>query len=112
MEIEWVGRGMVIARIGDRSIHVGGEYLVNHEPDFLIYARTVTSWDDGTPISESERAVLLDEVIDVAARQGWKFAISWEELDLEEAIERYKKQEREAADQRLAEGMDPGQSRG
>jgi hypothetical protein len=93
MEIEWVGRGAVIAKIGDRSIRVGGEYLVNHDPDFLIYARTVASWDDGTPISELERATLLDEVVDAASRQGWKFVISWDELDLKGAIERLMKEE-------------------
>jgi hypothetical protein len=68
MEIEWVSPWLMIARIGDRSIRVEGE-VVNHNPDFLIYARGVTSWDDGTQISESERAALLDEVVDgVAAR--------------------------------------------
>ena len=90
MEIEWVGRGLVIARIGDRSVRVGGEYLVNHDPDFLIYARSVTNWDDGTPISELERAELLDEVVDAASREGWKFAISWDELDVQAVIERLK----------------------
>jgi len=112
MEIEWVGRGLVIARIGERSFRVGGEYLVNHDPDFLIYARTVTSWDDGTPISELERAALLDEVVDVAARQGWKFSISWEELDLKGAIERYIREEGEAADQPRSGGADPDEPRG
>lgn len=93
MEIDWVGRGLVIARVGDRTVRVGGEYLVAHDPDFLIYARTVTNWDDGAPISESERAALLDEVIAAASRNGWKFDISWDELNLKEAIERYRKQE-------------------
>ena len=94
MKIHWVGRGSVIVRIGERSIHVGGEYLVNHDPDFLIYARTVTRWDDGAVISESERAALLDEVVEVASRQGWKFEVSWDELDLKGAIERYMSEEK------------------
>jgi hypothetical protein len=107
MEIEWVSRGMVIARIGDRSIRVGGEYLVNHDPDFLIYARTVTAWDDGTPVSELERAEILDEVVDAASRQGWKFAISWDELNLKEAMERYAREGE--ASRRPAEGADLGE---
>lgn len=111
MEIEWVGRGLVIARIGDRSIRVGGEYLVNHDPDFLIYARSVTSWDDGTSVSELERAALLDEVVDAASRAGWKFTISWDEFDVKEWIARYLKEERGSAT-RPPEGMDPGEPRG
>jgi len=112
MEIEWVGRGTVIARIGDRFIRVGGEYLVNHDPDFLIYARTVTAWDDGTPLSESERAALLDEVVDAASRYGWQFGISWDELDLKAAIERYTTEDEEAVKRQQAEGPDPGEPPG
>jgi hypothetical protein len=104
MELQWVSRGTVIASIGDRSIRLGGEYLVNHDPDFLIYARTVTTWDDGTPISESDRVALLDEVIDAAALQGWKFDVSWDELNLKEAIERYMREEE--ASRRDSEGTD------
>jgi len=111
MEVEWISPWLVIARIGDRSIRVDGE-LVNHDPDFLIYARGVTSWDDGIQISESERAALLDEVVDAASRQGWKFDISWEEFDLKEAIEKAMKQEREAQGQPLPEGGEPGEARG
>lgn len=93
MEINWVGRGLVIAGFGDRTIRVGGEYLLNHEPDFLIYARSVTCWDDGTVVSEPERDELLDEVVAAASRNGWRFDISWEEFNLAEAIERYRMQE-------------------
>jgi hypothetical protein len=90
---------------------VEGE-VVNHDPDFLIYARGVTSWDDGTPISESERAALLDEVVDAASRQGLKFDISWEEFYLKAAIEKAMRHEREAESRPLPEGVDPGEPRG
>ena len=88
LDITWVNRGLVIARVNDRTLQVRGEWLLEHNPDFMIYARSVTSWDDGTPISEEERAKILDEVVDVAAERGWKFEISWEELDIEGFLER------------------------
>jgi hypothetical protein len=94
VEIQWAGKGWLIAKTEDRSIRIGGEWYEG-EPDFLIYARTVKSWDDGSPISESEKVELLDEVVDVAARQGWKLEISWKEFDLQAAIERYRRQEEE-----------------
>ena len=88
LDITWVNRGLVITRVNDRTLQVGGEWLLEHDPDFMIYARSVTSWDDGTPITEEERAKILDEVVDVAAEQGWKFEISWEEFDIEGFLKR------------------------
>jgi hypothetical protein len=93
VDITWVSRGRVIARANDRTLRVGGEWLLEHNPDFMIYARTVTCWDDGTAITEEERAKILDEVVDVAAEQGWKFEISWDELDMEGFLERLRIEE-------------------
>ena len=42
LDITWVNRGLVIARADDRTLRVGGEWRLQHNPDFMIYARTVT----------------------------------------------------------------------
>jgi hypothetical protein len=50
-----------------------------HWPDisYVIYARWITAWDDGTALSDEERAELLNEVVDEAARRSWMFEIDW-----------------------------------
>jgi len=78
-----------VARVNDRTVQVGGESLLGHDPDFVIYARGITSWDDGMPIAEEELAEILDEVVAAAADQGLKFEISWETFDVEAFIERH-----------------------
>jgi hypothetical protein len=88
-----VTKGMVTVRVNGRTPQVGGEYMFNHDPDFIIYARTVIKWDDGTPIEEVERVALLDELADVAAECCWNFEVSWEEFDGEDFIERLGKEE-------------------
>ena len=77
VDITWINRGLVIAHIDGRALHVRGEWLLERDPDFMIYARSVTTWHDGTPLGEEEQAELLDEIVDEAARHGWKFEISW-----------------------------------
>jgi len=77
-------------------VKVGGEWLLEHNPDFVIYARSVTSWDDGMPIAEEEQVEILDEVVAAAADQGWKFEISWETLDIEAFIEQHRRRKGDA----------------
>jgi hypothetical protein len=75
LELDWINRGRVIARLGDRTVTTGGEALVEPDPDYMIYARSITAWDDGEPLGEDEKARLLDQVVEEAARRGWKFEI-------------------------------------
>jgi hypothetical protein len=89
VEIRWERPGLVVARVNDRTVQVGGESLLGHDPDFVIYARGITSWDDGMPIAEEELAGILDEVVAAAADQGLKFEISWETFDVDAFIERH-----------------------
>jgi Immunity protein 74 len=84
VDISWVSRGLVIAKVGRwprrKTLHVGGEWLLGDapdDPDYVIYARYITHWQDGTPISDEEQAELLDRVVDEAAKRGWKFVIEW-----------------------------------
>lgn len=69
----------VIAHVNGRTLRVGGEHVVGDWPDtsYVIYARYITAWDDGTPLSDEEQAELLDEIVDEAARHSWRFEINW-----------------------------------
>ena len=77
VELTWDMR-TAIAHIDGRVLVIGGESF-GDVPDivYVIYAGYITAWDDGTPLSDEERAALLDEVVDEAARRGWKFEIDW-----------------------------------
>lgn len=77
MEIEWVNRGLVTLRVGGRVLKVGGEALLEHDPDFLIYASYLTHWEDGSPLSGEQKTEILDRLVEEAARRGWRFAIEW-----------------------------------
>ena len=77
VELTWDMR-TVIAHIDGRTLRIGGE-VFGDWPDisYVIYARSITAWDDGTTLSNEEQAELLNEVVDGAARCGWKFEIEW-----------------------------------
>lgn len=75
MEIRWVNRGLVVVTVGGRTLHVGGEALLNHDPDYVIYAESIRRWEDGTPIGDEEKAQVLEALIAEAAKRGWIFAI-------------------------------------
>jgi uncharacterized protein YeaC (DUF1315 family) len=81
VDIRWVNRGLVVVSVGKwprkKTLHVGGEALLAHDPDYLIYARSITHWEDGTAISDEEKAEVLDRLIGEAAKRGWKFEIEW-----------------------------------
>jgi hypothetical protein len=76
-ELRWVNRGLVVARFGDKSVQVGGEAMLARDPDYVIYASTITTWDDGSPIGGDELADVLDRVVEAASRRGWKFEVEW-----------------------------------
>ncbi len=61
----------------DDPIGVAALWDTVSQPDtgYVIYARYITAWDDGTTLSDEEQAELLDEVVDEAVRRGWKFEI-------------------------------------
>jgi hypothetical protein len=77
LELRWVNRGRVIARVGDRTVTVGGEALFEPDADYVIYAQYLTAWDDGALLGEDTKERLLDQVVEEAARRGWKFEIEW-----------------------------------
>lgn len=72
-----MNRGRVIARVGDRTVTVGGEALFEPDADYVIYAQYLTAWDDGALLGEDAKERLLDQVVEEAARRGWKFEIEW-----------------------------------
>jgi hypothetical protein len=77
VELIWGDRGHVTVKFDDRPLTIWGEMLLEHSPDFMIYARAINAWDDGTPLGEDEKADLLDQVVEEAAKLGAKFEIQW-----------------------------------
>lgn len=75
MDLYWVNRSLVVARIGQQVISLGGEALRGGKPDFVIFSEYVTHWEDGTPLTPHEKRNLLAEVVSEATRQGWSFEI-------------------------------------
>jgi hypothetical protein len=69
--------GLVKAKIGEREISVGGEAMLNGNPDFVVYAQYLKAWSDGTPLTEEERTAFLDDLVEAASRRGWKFEVEW-----------------------------------
>ena len=41
--------GLVIIKIDDRTLRVGGEAMIEGPVHFVIYGRYLTHWEDGTP---------------------------------------------------------------
>ena len=77
MELIWGDRGHVTVKVDGRPLRVAGEILLEHNPDFMIYARYINAWDDGTPLGEDDKTDLLDQVVEEAARRGYRFEIEW-----------------------------------
>lgn len=75
VDLTWDKR-TAVAHVNGRTLRVGGE-PAGDWPDisYTIYARYITAWDDGAPLSDEEQAELLDEIVDEAARRGWKFEV-------------------------------------
>lgn len=77
MELEWNSRGKVTVTIDGRIVVIPGELLLEHNPDFLIYAKYLSSWQDGAPSASEEKEQLLAEVVAEAAARGWIFEIEY-----------------------------------
>ena len=75
--MRWVNPGLVIVKIEDRTLRVGGEAIIEGPVHFVIYGRCLTHWEDGTPIGGDEKAVVLRQVVDAALHRGWTFKIEW-----------------------------------
>lgn len=77
MHITWVDPHNVAVRINGRHLHISGEGLLGDETDFVIYAAFIRQWDDGTAMSDEDKAATLAQVVDEAAARGWRFEIVW-----------------------------------
>jgi hypothetical protein len=51
--------------------------MFSRDLDYLIYAEYIDAWHNGTPLTDEEKAQLLDEVVEEAQRRGWTFQIEW-----------------------------------
>ena len=63
--------------VDGRPVTVPGEMLVPMEgqPDFVVFSGMLKSWDDGTPISEDEKARILAAILEEAEKQRRRIAI-------------------------------------
>jgi hypothetical protein len=77
VHITWTDPHNIAVQTGGRHLHISGEGLLGVDTGFVIYAAYVRQWDDGTPISDEERAATLDQVVQEAATRGWRFEIVW-----------------------------------
>jgi Immunity protein 74 len=75
MEIVWQNPGLVVARVGAKTLRVGGEALIEGDTHFVIYSRYITSWTDGSAISPDERDSILRDVVEEARKRGWNFVV-------------------------------------
>src|ERR1035437_2766345 len=72
--------------IEDRNVTFDGEWhdaLGTHRPDFVLAARALRTWDDGSPLSPQDRIRVLRALMDAPSRGRW-IAFS---LPLEEAAQ-------------------------
>jgi hypothetical protein len=75
VDLTWDKR-TVIAHVNGRTLRVGGEPMGDWpDTSYAIYTRSITAWDDGTPLNDEEQAELLDQIVNEATRRGWKFEI-------------------------------------
>ena len=66
----------LVANIDGRVIRISGQSFGDWPNiTYVIYARWITAWDGGTTLNDEEQAELLAEVVDQAARRGWKVEI-------------------------------------
>ena len=63
--------------IGERTVTIYGEayHRGYGSPDFVAYRSSLTAWDDGTPISESEKVTIERELSSAASSEGWTLEI-------------------------------------
>jgi hypothetical protein len=75
LEISWEGRGRIVATIDNRKVVIPGETFLDHKPDYLIYAKYLTKWEDGTDITIERRREIIAAVVSEAEKRGWRFEV-------------------------------------
>lgn len=72
-----LGRSKLHIVVDGRPVTVPGEMLVPMEgqPDFVVFSGMLKSWDDGTPISEDDKARIVAAILEEAERQRHRIAI-------------------------------------
>jgi hypothetical protein len=77
VHITWTDPHNIAVQTGGRHLHNSGEGLLGEDTGFVIYAACIQQWDDGTLMSDEEKAATLDQVVHEAATRGWRFEIVW-----------------------------------
>jgi hypothetical protein len=77
MDIVMEDRGTLRVEVDGRTIYVGGELIAGETVDFVVYARSVKTWTDGTPLTDEEQAEFLDALVDAGMKCARRYEISW-----------------------------------
>jgi hypothetical protein len=71
-----VARGKLSLLVGERTITLSGEMMPPENPvNFYADLASINRWDDGTPVSDGDKARIVEELPKVAAQQNWTITI-------------------------------------
>jgi hypothetical protein len=70
----WMG---IVYTQGGKTLHVVSEFLMGPEYDILVGASSIEKWDSGDKINDSERAIIVDNIIRALHFQGMKVDVRW-----------------------------------
>ena len=75
--IKHMTRGAVELSVGGRDVTMQGEaYLRGHgSPDFVAYRNTLTHWEDGAELTESDKQTIIDDLLSDAHARGWTIEV-------------------------------------
>ena len=51
------------------------EVIPDPAPDFEVCSGSIKTWDDGQPVTESEKQEIIQTIVEEAKRKGWKIEI-------------------------------------
>jgi Immunity protein 74 len=70
-------RGTLRITVDGRSVTAQGEaYLPGgSSPDFDLYQKSIVEWDDGGPVSDEERARIIEAILAEAKSEGMTIEI-------------------------------------
>ena len=70
MELEFVGRGKGRYRSSKGTLSFGCELLVIGPIDYSIHSYTIAVWENGVPLSATEKQEVLDDIQRMCSANG------------------------------------------
>ncbi len=71
-----VWRGITYTKSGNK-LHVMSEFLVGPEYDIMVVASRIKKWDSGEIIDDSERKIIVGNIVRALHFQGMKVDVRW-----------------------------------